>query len=275
MENHIGPFKATVLGIIQGVTEYLPVSSSGHLVIAQNLFGLKEPELFFDIVLHIGTLAAVIWYYRKDIFEIVSGTMAGIVELKNGAKFREVVESQGGFRLMLLVIIGVIPTGLIGIVFKDDFERMFASVGAVGVMLIITGAILFITRFTTDKGRGVLKIHWWEAFLIGVAQGLAITPGISRSGATISLALFFGIGRETAARYSFLIAIPAILGALVLKFEPNGANIHLSSLLLGFGSSMVVGYLCLVLLVALVKRGRLSWFSYYCFLAGGLTLAYL
>lgn len=267
--------QAFVLGAVQGLTEYLPVSSSGHLVIAQSLFGLSEPALFFDIVLHMGTLAAVVWYYWNDIVRAVYDLVEGSRALANGQGWDSVNNRAPGFRLSFLIIVGTIPTGLIGVLFKDEFESMFGSASRAGLMLIVTGTFLFLTRYTSGEGRGISGVAWWEAVIIGIAQGLAITPGISRSGATISAALFMGIGRETAARFSFLLSIPSIVGAMILKFEPGGAGVPAASLALGFATSLVVGYACLVLLVAIVKKGRLPWFSYYCFAVGALAFFFL
>jgi len=271
----IDTIEAAVLGAVQGLTEYLPVSSSGHLVIAQNLFGMKEPSLFFDIVLHMGTLAAVVWFYWKEVAEALSGMVTGAKELRAGANWSDVNERVAGFRLVFLIVVGTIPTGLIGVLFKDDFESMFGSVRWVGVMLLVTASILFLTRYTSGGGRDIYRMKWWEAVIIGVAQGLAITPGISRSGSTISAALFMGIERETAARFSFLLSVPSIVGALILKFEPGGGAVPAASLLTGFATSLFVGYLCLSLLVALIRKGRFSWFSYYCFFAGAGALLFL
>ncbi|VAX21087.1 Undecaprenyl-diphosphatase [hydrothermal vent metagenome] len=270
----IGALQAFVLGCVQGLTEYLPISSSGHLVIAQNLFGIKEPELFFDIVLHLGTLIAIIGYYRADVLGAIKDSVAGLTALLKGAGWNDVNQSYPGLRLAFLIIIGSIPTGVIGIGFKDQFLLLFGDVKTVGFMLIITGLFLFLTRFAPSSGREIARMRWWEAALIGVAQGLAITPGISRSGATICLALFMGIGREAAARYSFLLSLPAISGALILNMEPPETVLPMSTLALGFFSSLIVGYLCLALLVILLKKGKFHLFSIYCFIVGAGTIVY-
>ncbi len=275
MDDNIGPLTAFVLGVLQGLTEYLPVSSSGHLVIAQNLFGISEPELFFDVILHVGTLLAVIWYYWSDITNATKDAYQGVMELKNGVGWSRVNEAYPGFRLFFLLIVATIPTGLLGVLFQDEFEAMFGSVRWVGFMLLVTGTFLFLTRFTKANGKGIVQVALWEALLIGIAQGFAITPGISRSGATICVALFLGIGRETAARFSFLLSIPAIVGALILKFDISGNGVSAFGLGVGFITSLIVGYAALSLLVMLVKKGKLPIFSYYCFIAGIFTLFYV
>ena len=266
--------EALVLGIVQGATEYLPVSSSGHLVIAQHLFGLEEPALFFDIVLHLGTLVAVVWYYRKDILELVLETFAALRNLASGHSWKETLQSYPGFRFALLIVVGTIPTAVIGLAFEDTFERLFGSVRLVGLMLILTGTVLLLTRLARNGGRDAAGMTWIDALLIGVVQGLAITPGISRSGITIATALLLGIERETAARFSFLLSIPSILGALMLRFGGANDGVGTTALVVGFSAAALTGYFCLALLVRLVKRGRLSWFAPYCFTLGLLALIF-
>ncbi len=274
-EAAITPAQGVILGLIQGLTEYLPVSSSGHLVIAQNLFGLTEPELFFDIVLHLGTLSAVVWYYWNDITGALAESSDAVRDVYHGCSFMKAMDIYPGFRLVLFVLLGSIPTGLIGVLFKDQFEGMFGSISWVGVMLMITGVILLLTRFTTGQGRGIAGMRWYEALIIGVAQGMAIAPGISRSGITIAMALFLGLERETSARFSFMLFIPAILGAVALQSDMNNGGVSAGVLALGFITALLVGYFCLKLLVMFVRRGRLSWFAYYCLLAGFLTYLFL
>lgn len=266
--------EALVLGVVQGATEYLPVSSSGHLVIAQHLFGLEEPALFFDIVLHLGTLVAVVWYYRKDLAKLVMETAAGLRDLASGQSWKKTLEAHPEFRFALLIVVGTLPTAVIGIAFEDTFERLFGSVRLVGLMLILTGTVLLLTRMASRGGRTTADMRWSDALIIGLVQGMAITPGISRSGMTIAAALLLGIERETAARYSFLLSIPSILGALVLRMDGAGDGVGSTALVVGFVAAALTGYACLALLVRLVKKGRLSWFAPYCFLLGLLALVF-
>jgi len=263
--------EAFTLGLVQALTEYLPVSSSGHLVIAQNLFGLEEPELFFDIVLHLGTLGAIVWYYRADIGAAFRDTAAALRDAPNGG-LNAALREREGFRLAVMALVGTIPTGLIGVLFRDRFEAMFGSTLMVGAMLLVTGSILLATRFAGDRRRGVILMTWRDAVLIGAIQGLAITPGISRSGATISLALVLGIEREAAARFSFLLSVPAIIGAMAISAGSVKPDLSFMAAALGFSTSLVIGYLCLALLVVVVKSGRLSWFAYYCLPVGAATI---
>lgn len=260
--------EATLLGVVQGTTEFLPVSSSGHLVIGQHLFGLREPALLFDIALHVATLFAVLWYYRTDIFDLLRDTWAGLGALFRGRSWSEIESAYPAFRLAWLILVGTVPTALIGIAFEDSFERLFGSLQTVGSMLILTGMILLSTRLAPKGRKGVETMRFMDALLVGCVQGLAITPGISRSGSTIAAALFLGLHRETAARFSFLLSVPSIIGALLLKLGDATNGVGLTETSLGFLSALVSGYLCLALLVHIVKRGRLSWFAPYCMVAG-------
>jgi undecaprenyl-diphosphatase len=170
------------------LTEFLPVSSSGHLVFFQSLFGMRESQLFFDVMLHLGTLLTVVVYFRADIWKIVQA----IATMLRGKR-----ESQREAKLLLWTIVATIPTGLMGILFRDWFESLFPKPKIVGVMLLITGLVLYLTRWTKREGRKIEKMGWVDSILIGIAQGLAIIPGISRSGATISTGLFLWPGSGT------------------------------------------------------------------------------
>ncbi|VAX25158.1 Undecaprenyl-diphosphatase [hydrothermal vent metagenome] len=271
----ISNFEAVILGIIQGLTEYLPVSSSGHLVITHHLFGLQEPAIFFDVILHLGTLLVVIWYYRADIKATLIDTYKGVAQLFHGESPSKIMDQLPGFRMAWFVFLGSIPTGIIGIGFRRQFEEMFASTELVGVMLIFTGLLLFATRFVTDKKENEKRITWRLALAVGLAQGLAITPGISRSGATIAIALLLGVEREMAARLSFFLLIPALTGAILISVNDASMDVSTTALTLGFVSSLIVGYFSLALLVNFVKRGRLSWFAYYCVGAGAFTYFFI
>ncbi len=271
----ISNFQAVILGIIQGLTEYLPVSSSGHLVITHHLFGLQEPAIFFDVILHLGTLLIVIWYYRADIKSTLTDTYNGAAQLFKGDKASEVMNRLPGFRTAWFVFLGSIPTGIIGIGFRRQFEEMFTSTHLVGIMLIITGLLLFTTRFATIRGGNKGQVTGWIALAVGLAQGLAITPGISRSGATIAIAILFGVEREMAARLSFFLLIPALTGAILISLNHASIDVSATALTLGFLSSLIVGYFSLAILVNFVKRGRLFWFSYYCVGAGAFTYFFI
>jgi len=263
------PFQAIVLGIIQGLTEFLPVSSSGHLVIFQYLFGLKEPELFFDICVHLGTLLAVIIVFRQEIRELMRslGHLVWLIFVED-AHFEHLFENSE-FKMLLLVFFGFFPTAILGVVFHEIGPQLFSSVLVVGLMLIITGGLLWQTRRVAGAGGGLDVFSIRTALIIGLVQGLAIMPGISRSGSTIALGLFLGLNRELSARYSFMLAIPAILGAGILSLHGLAAdpNVDYNIALIGAAVSFVVGYFALVLLLRLVKTAKLYLFAPYCWAA--------
>lgn len=265
--------EATLLGVIQGATEFLPVSSSGHLVIGQHLFGLPQPALLFDIALHVATLFAVVWYYRRDILELLRESGSGLGGLLEGRAWSEIQSTYPAFRLAWLIVIGTVPTALIGIGFEDWFEGLFGSLRTVGFMLILTGLILLLSRISGSGNKDISGMGVIDALLVGFVQGLAILPGISRSGSTIVAALLLGVERETAARYSFLLSVPSIIGALVLKLGDAGDGVGPTATALGFLAALATGYFCLVFLVRVVKRGKLTWFAPYCIGVGLLTLA--
>jgi undecaprenyl-diphosphatase len=216
---------------------------------------MKEPQLFFDVMLHLGTLLAVVVYFRMDIWGIIKGIVS-ILKRKE--------ENREGAKLFLWIILATIPTGLMGILLKDWFESFFSKPKLVGGMLLITGVVLWLTRWTKREGRAVEKMGWVDSILIGIAQGLAIIPGISRSGATISTGLFCGLDRELSARFSFLLSIPAILGATVLEINKMDFGGALWTTLIGSAIAFGVGIFTLKLLIKIIKIGKISNFSYYC-----------
>jgi undecaprenyl-diphosphatase len=254
------------LGIIQGITEFLPVSSSGHLVFFQSLFGMKEPRIFFDVMLHLGTLLAVVVYFRADIWGIVRGI---------GTTLKGKKEGQEEAKLFLWIIVATIPTGLMGILFKDWFESLFSKPKVVGGMLLITGMVLWLTRWTKKEGRPLEQMRWIDAILIGIAQGLAIIPGISRSGATISTGLFCGLDRELSGKFSFLLSIPAILGATLLEFRKMDAGQELWTTLIGTAIAFGMGILSLKFLMKIIKVGKIFNFSYYCWSLGTAMIIFI
>ena len=270
--------QAILLGVVQGLTEFLPVSSSGHLVLAQQAMGdsfrFADTAVVFDLVLHAGTLLPVLWFYRGDLLRILAAFLPGARRQQQDASQTEsTVETTNPVRdrqLAYAVVVGTIPTALMGLLLKDLFESLFHSVAAVCTALLVTGGLLLSTRFTGRTGDatakpGAVAITLPKALLIGLMQGLAITPGISRSGSTIATALLLGVPRAEAARFSFLLSVPAICGAIVLMLKDGAALDGTPTVMLvaGFVAAMVVGYLALVMLVALVKQGGLHRFAYY------------
>ncbi len=257
---------ALFLGALQGLTEFLPVSSSGHLVLFQQFVHLAGDDVTFDVVLHVGTLLPVLWFYRATVREIVSDPVVG------EGPFLE----REGVRTLGLLVAASIPTAIIGLTFEDLFESLFATPAALTVTFAITGVLLWLSgRF--DRSESAVSLTWPLAVVLGIAQGFAITPGISRSGTTIAVALMLGLQREQAARFSFLMSVPAILGAVVLKLrDVDSAGLDWVQLGVGGLTSAVTGYLALALLVRLVLSGKFAAFAWYAFAVAGLAgaLAY-
>ena len=232
----------------------------------QSYLGLKEPMVFFDVLLHVGTVAAVVSVYWKDLWVMI---VQSIDALKN--RFKNLNELPEA-RVVLMIVIANVPTALLGLALEDYFEKLFASPFSVGCFLIITGLILYSTR-NTSGGKSDSAMTVRDAIIIGVAQGFAITPGISRSGMTIAVALLLGIERTSAARFSFLLSVPAILGATLLKSRHiDQLNGELSVFLSGMVVAFIVGIFALKWLIEWVRRGKLSWFSWYVWLAGAVAI---
>ena len=247
-----------ILAVIQGVTEWLPISSSGHLVIAQEYMGLDLPVLF-DVVLHLGSLLVVIFVFWKEV----------LIVLKAIAKLD--FKSQDG-KLGLYLVLGSIATAAVGFVFRDEFESYFHNLFAVGVAFIATGcfySLLYASRRDKHQGR---PLNALDAIIIGLAQGVALIPGVSRSGSTITTGLLLKVEKKDAFRFSFLLFIPAVIGATVLSvIGSNGlfvAMIDPVSLLIGMVVTVAVGYVSLRLLLRIVLKGRLYLFAYYCWFIG-------
>jgi undecaprenyl-diphosphatase len=220
---------------------------------------MQEPPIFFDVMLHLGTLLAVVVYFWKDILEILHGIRTTL-----GGKGKD----QQGATFFLWIILATIPTGLIGFIFKDWFETLFSKPKLVGVMLLVTGLVLWLTRFTKKEGRPIGKMGWIDSILIGIAQGMAIIPGISRSGATISTGLFCGLDRGLSAKFSFLLSVPAILGATLLELKKIDFTQEFWTILIGTIVAFGVGLLSLTFLIKINKIGKISNFSYYCWIIG-------
>jgi undecaprenyl-diphosphatase len=248
---------AIILGLVQGLTEFLPVSSSGHLVLSQYLLGFKGPSLAFDVMLHLGTTLAVLIYFRKDIAEIFVSALKG--------------SSQGqGRRWIVMIVIATIPTVIIALAFKDQFERMFDDPQSLAVQFWITALLLLVTDRVRVRSNPDERIKTHQSLLVGVAQGISIIPAISRSGLTISAGVFSGMNRETAARFSFLLSIPAILGACLLEAK-DIAGIAATELLFGTIGTLVAfvsGYLAIDLMLKMVVKRDLWIFAVYLFFIG-------
>jgi undecaprenyl-diphosphatase len=270
--------EAIILGIIQGLTEFLPVSSSGHLVLFQQLFGLKEAELFFDVCVHLGTLLAVIVVFHREIQNIIAALWRLISLAGQKERIWQQVDADPDLKMALLIVIGSIPTAILGLMFHSIADKLFSSPFFTGLMLMVTGLLLWLTRRakTGDRGTHIEGFSRTKAFIIGIVQGLAIIPGISRSGSTISIGLLLGINREIAARYSFLLSIPAIIGAGLLSLIEglSQTDLAVQISLLGAATAALVGYGALKVLLRMVKKGHLYVFAPYCWLAGILAIVF-
>ncbi|MEJ8541929.1 undecaprenyl-diphosphate phosphatase [Methanothermobacter wolfeii] len=268
--------QAIIIGTVQGLTEFLPVSSSAHLVLVPEVLGVQG-SLAFDTVLHVGTLAAVFTYFWNDIVHMVRAFLSSIGDIPSG-NFREGIREDRFKRLAWMVIIGTVPAGLAGVLFKDFFEALFSSTVAVGFFLIVTGLLLWgserVSRGVSEK-LSIEKLGVRNSLIIGCAQALAIAPGISRSGATISAGLFLGFERELVARYSFLLSIPAILGAALVQVKDISVGFDLlgASMIAGFLAAAVSGYAAIKFFLKLIKERDLNVFAYYCWALGIITLA--
>jgi undecaprenyl-diphosphatase len=255
---------ALILGLIQGLTEFLPVSSSGHLALAEKLFGLSGDNLRFEVFVHLGTLLAVLVFFRNKVWKLARSVLKGRIYYQKGWRF-----SDDNLRISLLLILATIPAAFIGYKFDDAIEQAFASPAAVSAFLIVTGAILFVTRFVKKHDA---KVNWWRALVVGLAQAAAILPGISRSGSTICAGIFCRLEQEKAAEFSFLLSIPIILGAGVVKLKdmleagvPAG---EWAAIFAGAAVAAVSGYFAIAFLLKVLKKGKLEYFAYYCWVVG-------
>ncbi len=259
--------QAIVLGIVQGATEFVPISSSGHLVLVPWLLNWPEPGLVFDTIVHWGTLVAVLAIFWRDLVALARAWARSLVE-------RNLDQTEA--RLAWLIIVGTLPATLMGFFGENFFESLFSSPGRVAALLLVTGGILALSERLGKRQRSMDDLGWLDSLLIGLAQALAIAPGISRSGATIAMGLLRGVEREAAARYSFLLSTPIVFGGALLPLtellQGGAAEIQLSPLVIGFVAAAISGYLCIRFLLAYLQRGKLYVFATYCWLAGVASL---
>jgi len=268
-------WESIVLGIIQGLTEFLPVSSSGHLVIAQSFMpGFQQEGVLFDVMVHVGTLLAVLFFLRNDIYTLTMSLLPKTWSNNPGTAEKGFVSISVGRRMIGLIIVGTIITGSIGILLQDHIHRFFESARLAAGMLIVTGVLLFLADRTKDVKRTERDMNITDAIIIGLAQTVALMPGISRSGSTIAFGIFRKIKGEAAARFSFLLSIPAILGATVLEMKyiesvsPGEMIVYAA----GMTSAAITGFLALRLLFFIINKRELRFFSYYCWIVAVTTL---
>lgn len=260
------PLQSIILGIVQGLAEFLPISSSGHLVLVPWAFGWANPGLLFDTLAHWGTLVAVLVYFRSDLWALLRAWVESL-------RRRKVDSSEA--RIAWLILIATVPGAIIGYLFESTFESLFASPASAGLFLIVTGAVLVASDVAHRRIRRIQQPRLSDAILIGFAQAAAIAPGLSRSGLTIAAGVFRGLTREAAARFSFLLSVPIILGAglaqVVKALEATGGTPWFA-LALGFVSAAVSGYLAIHFLLRFVQRHRLWPFAAYCWLLAAAVL---
>ena len=253
---------AIILGVIQGLTEFLPVSSSGHLEITRELLNtnqLPSDNLLMTSVLHFATALSTILVFRKDIYDLIKGLFDK--------------ENKTSKSYIIKILIAIVPAGLVGFLLSDEIEFLFSgNMILVGIMLIITGTLLFLTKILKTKNFKISSVH---ALIIGLSQAFAVIPGISRSGATICTSLFLGNNKSEAAKFSFLIVIPVIFGAIlkdVLSGNIFDNEIKISILIIGFISSFLTGVLACKLMLKIVANNNLIYFSFYCFVLGIISI---
>lgn len=258
-----------LLGLIQGLTEFLPISSSGHLVLGKYILGGNtEAGITFEVVVHFGTLCSILIYYRQMLADL---TISGFNYLKSP----KTKSADPHVHLLLFILVSMIPAIIVGFTLENMIEDIFMNPLFVSGMLIVTGFILYLTKFSKEKQKPVtLK----NSFVIGLAQAFAILPGISRSGSTISTALYLGVRREDAANFSFLMVIPVIAGAMLLKikemFEIGVSDAQLLSLVVGFLTAFTSGYFALKYLIIILKKKGFHYFAFYCWAIGAVGLVY-
>ena len=267
----MGLFEALVLGIIQGLTEFLPISSSGHLVLVPAVLRWDSPSLVFDTTVHLATLVAVVAVFWRDLIKMIVSWGNG---LRLGRPFMT-VES----RLAWWVILATLPGILAGFFLEKTFESLFARPNVVGAFLLLTALLLVLAEVFGRHRRSISGITWLDSLLIGIGQAAAIAPGVSRSGATIAIGMLRGLTREAAARFSFILSIPIIAGAglmqLVKLVNQGGLQAEALPLLVGFLAAAVCGYVAIRLLLAYIRKRPLYPFAVYCVIVGVLSLVIL
>ncbi len=265
--------KTVLLGVLQGATEFLPVSSSGHLVAAQRLLGVDSQGVVLEVALHFGTLLAIVVVFWPQLVRLAVDSVHGTIVYIRTRDLGITAQEHPHFPMALAIVAGSIPTGIAGILLEEPLGRVFDSVTASGAFIMVTGILLLLSRYAREGDKG--RVTPLKGLVIGVAQSAALLPGISRSGSTIVAGYFVGLRRDLAARFSFLLAVPAMVGATALEARhflsgDVGRVPPAGVLLLGMLASAVVGTVCLLALLRLVQRGKLHWFAAYCLPVGAL-----
>jgi undecaprenyl-diphosphatase len=283
-------FESILLGVVQGITEFLPVSSSGHLAIIQNIFHIEtNGSMLFDIMLHVGTLVAIFVVYYRDIWNMIKEAvfMAGDIFAnlhtfllnrihKTSLKYRKIVHNNYR-KFVVLILVSTIPTGVIGVLAKDLVSAASETLLIPGICLLITGVLLLMADLAKEGKKKPKDVSYKSGLLIGASQGIATLPGLSRSGTTIAACIFCGLDRKFAVKYSFILSIPAVLGAAVLEIkdviaEPVEAG-QLGIYAVGMVCAAVVGYICIKTMLVVVRNKKFRYFAYYCFAIGVVAIA--
>lgn len=270
-------FEAVILGLIQGLAEFLPISSSGHLALMQQWFGIDEDKvLLFAVLLHVGTLVSVLIVYWKDVWELIKELFLTIRDIFTGRGLK--IQERPVRKLGVMIIVATIPTGIIGILFNDFFDSLYNSVIPIGVGLIITGFLLVLAERMGSSNRGIKQMNYRNALFIGTVQGIAICPGISRSGSTLFGSLMCNLDRKFAVKFVFLISIPSILGSAVMEapaaiesgLEPG----QMGPILVGMAVAAISGLIAIKTMIKIVSNQKLSYFSYYVWVLGLIVVGY-
>ncbi len=275
-------FEAVVLGLLQGLTEFLPVSSSGHLEIGKVLLGVETTDdLLFTTMVHAATVLSTLVVFRNQIWGLLKGFFAGLKDWRivKGADGRHALQCNDETDYLLKICVSMIPILIVGVFFKDSVEGLFGSITVVGWALVVTAVLLFFSDMASRPGRKPVAvpentfrngISYWQAAAVGLGQAFAVIPGLSRSGTTISTGLICGVKREVMAQFSFLMVLVPILGETFLEVvggEFGTSSVGALSLVLGFVSAFVSGLFACKVMIALVKKAKLSWFALYCLAA--------
>lgn len=270
-------FEAVVLGLVQGLAEFLPISSSGHLALIQQYFGISDDKvLLFAVLLHVGTLISVFIVYWKDIWELLVELCLTIKDLCSGKGLR--LAERPVRKLGVMIIVATIPTAIIGLLFSDFFDSLYTSVIPIGVGLIITGFLLVFAERMGEGNRGIQQMNFRNAIFIGIVQGVAICPGISRSGSTLFGSLICNLDRKFAVKFVFLISIPSIMGSAILEtpaaIDAGVTAAEVGPILIGMLVAAVSGLIAIKTMIKIVSDKKLSYFSYYVWVLGLIVVLY-
>lgn len=273
----MGYIEAIVLGLVQGLSEFLPISSSGHLAVLQSLFEINEDKvIFFAVLLHIGTLVSIFVVYHKDIYALIQELFLLFKDIFTGKGLR--IKERPIRKLGIMIIVSSIPTAIMGLLFSDYIDKIFGSLTVIAICWIITGFILLFSEKLKNNKKEIEGMKYRNAIFIGICQGLAIMPGISRSGSTIVGSLVTGLKREFAVEFAFLISIPAILGSAILEFpKAIKAGIEPSTIgpmIVGFLVAAISGYFAITTMIKIVSKHKMRYFSYYVWIIGLGTFIY-